>query len=98
MDGLSCFGDRSGTNSSGYQACPKCGKPYYTLYPSTTAGGTCSCKSSFKPPTGWICPACGCGNAPWSSKCNHCVPEFKGSTRSTKGLGPGGQWLRQGSE
>ena len=21
-------------------------------------------------PYGWICPVCGCGNAPWTSQCN----------------------------
>ena len=26
-------------------------------------------------PLGWICPACGCGNAAWASKCGHCVPK-----------------------
>jgi len=23
-------------------------------------------------PTGWICPACGMGNAPTTRKCGHC--------------------------
>ncbi len=33
---------------------------------------------------GWICPACGCGNAPYSTRCGHCVPRVEGTTGSTK--------------
>lgn len=29
------------------------------------------------PRYGWICPACGCGNAPWASSCDNCVPHQK---------------------
>jgi len=25
--------------------------------------------------TGWQCPVCGCGNAPFAMKCGHCVPK-----------------------
>lgn len=31
--------------------------------------------------TGWICPVCGCGNAPWKGTCD-CVPAVtSGDTR-----------------
>ena len=23
---------------------------------------------------GWLCPACGCGNAPWAATCGKCKP------------------------
>jgi hypothetical protein len=23
---------------------------------------------------GWVCPACGCGNAPWAATCGKCKP------------------------
>ena len=37
-----------------------------------------------KSPQGWICPACGCGNAPWASKCGHCKPQSTTGTSSTR--------------
>ena len=89
------------TNNSPSPYCPNCGKPYWGMYPST--GGKCQCSlvtPSVSPstPTGWVCPACGCGNAGWSSKCGHCVPKFEGTTGSTKELGAGGRWLQKGVE
>ena len=68
--------DRSSTDASFGTYCPKCSKPYYIPYPIITGGGTCECTDEIKstPPKqyGWICPACGRGNAPWAAKCWHC--------------------------
>lgn len=60
--------------------CLECGKPYYTAaFPNITGGGMCECADEIKsmPPKqyGWICPACGCGNASWASRCGHCTPK-----------------------
>jgi hypothetical protein len=27
------------------------------------------------PQQGWLCPACGCGNAPWVATCGQCKPK-----------------------
>ena len=87
---ISKYEDWSSTCVSFGTYCPKCCRPYYTVYPSTTDGGVCECADEIKstPPKqgGWICPACGCGNASWSSKCGHCVPKFEGTTGSTEGV------------
>ncbi len=57
----------------GDSICSRCGKPYWVG--SLTVHGTCQCTyGKPEPPSGWICPACGCGNAAWASKCGHCVP------------------------
>lgn len=79
--------DISSTDASS-NYCPRCRLPWYTLYPATTAGMMCECTDEIKstPAVGWICPACGCGNAGWSSKCGHCVPKFEGTTGSTEGI------------
>ena len=39
-----------------------------------------------KPPKnyGWTCPACGCGNSPWSTKCGHCKPKPKTGIGTTE--------------
>ena len=68
----------SSNDASTGTVCPKCFKPYYTLYPPTTDGGTCSCKPEPPKQIGWQCPACGCGNAPWAAKCWHCWVRTKG--------------------
>ncbi len=71
---LEYYNDAGSTDSSYSTCCPNCGLPYWDMYPYST-GGTCKCK--FPPDItpknrGWLCPACGCGNAPWASKCGHC--------------------------
>ena len=81
--------DGSGTTFGTFidgDVCPKCRKPYVAFYPVTTGGNVCSCKPDPPKQGGWICPACGCGNAAWSSKCGHCVPKFEGTTGSTRGV------------
>lgn len=34
--------------------------------------------------TGWRCPVCGCGNAPFAMKCGHCVPSIVGPSFEVK--------------
>lgn len=78
MAGDVLFDSFGWVTNSGYtgSVCPKCCKPYYTLYPSTADGAICECTDEIKSKSpkqyGWVCPACNCGNAPWSSKCGHC--------------------------
>jgi hypothetical protein len=46
--------------------------PYIPIYPTTTP--VLPVNSPGIPATGWICPCCGRGVAPWSPTCPMCPP------------------------
>ena len=51
-------------------ACNICGSPDHE---ATTSGCSRYQLPCLRPHTGWLCPACGKGNAPDAMTCGHCA-------------------------